>query len=327
MGKYIDFIVDYNKNPEDLGRSIIESITINRLKAKKPSIIFITGDSGEGKSYTGINILDIVNKATGVNTINNINDQVIYTPLEYTTKLDSVLFDKNKKKIKVIMIDEARELVKARLWHSFINRAIADCNAMSRRIKPLVLIIVSQFISDIDSDVRKTIMFYGKCARPMKGKTYFTLHRIWKDDRDIEKPKLRKRSLNGYIIKNGVYSIFRPKFRIKMPVKDIVDKYETQNFQAKSKIIRKKLENLMKLLDKEIGHEFDKVKTLVDFYIQKPEMLKMIIERKHNKIKMKKRFKEMHDLTPIEVSEFHTLLLQKLAEKGLAETKEEVEPT
>ncbi|GAG57412.1 unnamed protein product, partial [marine sediment metagenome] len=230
-----------------------------------------------------------------------------------------VLFDKEKKDIKVIMIDEARELVNARLWHSFINRAIADCNAMSRRIKPLVLIIISQFISDIDSDVRKTIMFYGKCARPMKGRTYFTLHRIWKDDRDIEKPKLRKRKLSGYIIRKGIYSIFKPDFRIKLPEKEVIKKYEDQNFQAKSKIIRKKLENLMKTLDKEIGHEFDKVNTLVDFYLKKPAMLNMVVDRIHNKYKVKKKFKEMHDLTPIEVKEFQSQLVQKLAEKGLAE--------
>lgn len=323
MGKFTDFVVNYNENPEELGKEIIKSITINRLKAKKPSIIFITGDSGEGKSYTGIEVLEIVNEATGVDTLKYLNDQIIYTPLEYTRKLDKILFDKKLKKVKVILIDEARELVKAKLWHSFINQAIADCNAMSRRIKPLVLIIVSQFVSDIDSDVRRTIMFYGKCARPLKGRTNFTLHRIWKDDRDIERPRLRKRGLKGYIIKDGVYSVFKPKFTIKLPPKEVINKYEEQNFEAKSKIIRKKLENLMKMLDKEIGHEFDKVKELVDFYIKKPEMLKMIIERKHNKIKVKSKFRAMHDLTPIEVSEFQKLLIQELAKKGMAESEEE----
>lgn len=322
MGKYIDFVVPYNPDPEVLGSKIIENITCNRLKAKKPSILFLTGDSGEGKSYTGLKIVDIVNKHYGVDTAKYLNNIVVYTPLEYTRKLDAILHDKEYKDIRVILIDEAREVIRAQLWHSFINQAIADCNAMSRRIKPLVMIIVSQFIKDIDSSVRRTLIYYGKCARPLTGSTRFDVYRIWKDDSDIERPRLRKRKLRGYVVNNGAYSTLIPSFEVRVPPKSIIKTYETQNFESKSKILRKKLEDLMKVLDKELGHEFDKVNTLVDQYIKRPDMLRMIVQRKRNKISLKKEFRDMHDLTNIEVHEFEKILLQRLAEEGIAKVEE-----
>jgi hypothetical protein len=327
MGKYIDFIVPYSSDPEELGSTIIEHITCNRLQAKKPSVIFLTGDSGEGKSYTGLKILDIVNQYYGIDTIRYLNDQVVYTPLEYTRKLDAILHDKEFKKVRILMIDEAREVIRAQLWYTFINRAIADCNAMSRRIKPLVLLIVSQFIKDIDSDVRRTLVYYGKCARPLKGRTQFELWRIWKDDSDIERPRLRKRRIKGYVKNNGVYSTLIPNFEVKIPPKKIVDIYEDQNFESKSKILRKKLEDLMKILDKELGHEFDKVNELVDFYLKRPDMLRMIIQRKRNRITVKQQFRKMHELTNIEIHEFEKLLIQRLADKGIVEIQKTEEAT
>lgn len=323
MGRFIDFQIQWNEDPEVLGQEIIRHLTVNRLRAKKPTVIFLGGDSGEGKSYTALKIADIVNEYYDVDTAEVLDNFVVYTPLEYTKKLDYLLFNKEAKNIRVLMIDEAREMIKAHLWYSFINQAIADANAMSRRIKPLVVIVVSQFIKDIDPSVRRTLTFYGKCVRPLSGSTIFTLYRIWKDDMDIEHPKMRIRKIRGYIIKNGRYFQFTPdRFRVKLPRKEIIERYEKMNFESKAKIIRQKLELLMKNLEKELGHQFDKVDQLVTYYVEHPELMHLIVERKRNKIKVKKEFKQMHDLTGMEVKEFEKRLLEKLAEKGLAKVVE-----
>lgn len=327
VGKYIDFIVDRSDNPEELGRAVLRNITCNRLRAKKPCVVFLTGDSGEGKSFTGLKFLDVVNEEYGIDTLETLNDSVVYTPLEYTQKLNNMLYYKKNnrmdlKNLRVIMIDEAREVVKARLWHSFINMAIADCNAMSRSIKPLVIIVISQFIKDIDSNIRYTLTYYGRCARPLSGRTHFDLFRVWKDDLDLERPRLRKRRVKGYLVSNKRYSLFKPEFEVKLPDKRIVEKYEAENFTAKSKILRKKLEDLMKMLERQMGHEFDKVNMLVDHYIQNPDSMRLIVQRYRNKIRVKKEFKQMHDLTNIEVSEFEKLLIERLAQKGMAEIDE-----
>ncbi|WP_456477594.1 hypothetical protein [Geoglobus ahangari] len=323
MGQFIDFVVEYTEDPEELGRRILRNITVNRIKAKKPTIIGITGASSEGKSWTALKIADIVNEEFGVDTAEVLDETVVYTPLEYTKKLDRLLFDKELKKVHTLMIDEGRELIKSKLWYDFVRQAIADVNAMHRQIKPLVVLVVSQDIADILRDVRRTLTFYGQCMRPLSGGVHFKLYRLWKDERDLENVKLRKRKLRGHIVKDGRKVVFTVnKFKVKAPRKEIVEKYEKLSFERKSKIIRGKLETLLKQIEKEIGHQFDKVDQLVTYYTEHPELLNIILERKRNKIRVKKEFKNMHDLTATEVKEFEKRLFEKLAEKGLAKVVE-----
>jgi ribose 1,5-bisphosphokinase PhnN len=63
-----------------------------RLEEKKPSIIFLGGDSGEGKSMAALRILE-----KGQEDIDLVN-QVIYTPYEYPSKVKNMLFNKEFKK-------------------------------------------------------------------------------------------------------------------------------------------------------------------------------------------------------------------------------------
>jgi len=188
MGRFIDFriTVDDENDPE-LGKKIVEHLTYRKLQAKKPVVWFIGGSSGEGKSYTAIKIMDIVNNLFGIDTVEYLNEQLIYVPIEYATKMNNILFSKDMKKVRAIMIDEGRELLPAKLWYNFVNQAIADINAMSRGVKSLLLIIISQYFKDIDTSVRRTITYYSKCYRPLSGsKVSFTPYTIWEDDRDID---------------------------------------------------------------------------------------------------------------------------------------------
>jgi len=321
MGKYIDFIIDYNENPKIMGEQILQHITVNRLKAKKPCIIFIGGDSGEGKSCFGLKIVDAVNKEYSVDTFTVLNDSVVYLPVQYLTKLDNCLHWKrynrdDLKNLHVMMIDEAREVVRARDWYTFINRAIADCNAMSRRIKPMVLIVISQFIKDIDSAIRYTLSFYAECQRPLTGRTRVNFERVWKNTYDLERPRLCKRPLVGYVKMGNSMSKFYPRFEANMPPKDIFNKYDEENFNAKSKILRKRIEETINKMQKQVNI-FDKVEALVDFYIKNPDQLTTIIDPRYKKFRLRKQFKEMHEITRTEQIEFEKRLQEELMEKGL----------
>lgn len=327
MGKYIDFVINYNDDPKIMGEQILQHITVNRLKAKKPCIIFIGGDSGEGKSCLGLKIVDAVNKSYGVNTVDVLNDCVVYLPDQYLTKLDNCLHWKryNRKDLKdlhVMMIDEAREVVRARDWYTFINRAIADCNAMSRRIKPMVLIVISQFIKDIDSAIRYTLSFYAECQRPLIGRTRVNFERVWKNTYDLERPRLCKRPLVGWVVGNGYRSKFYPKFEANMPPRDIFKKYDDENFNAKSRILRQRIEETINKMRKQINI-FDKVESLVDFYVTNPDQLTLIIDPRYKRFRLRKQFKTMHDITQTETAEFQTRLQKKLMEKGLLATGDE----
>jgi len=321
MGKYIDFIIDYNEDPKIMGEHILQNITVNRLKAKKPCIIFIGGDSGEGKSCMGLKIVDAVNKKYDIDTLDTLNDSVVYLPVEYLTKLDNCLHwkqcgRKDLKDLHVMMIDEAREVVRARDWYTFINRAIADCNAMSRRIKPMVLIVISQFIKDIDSAIRYTLTYYAECQRPLSGRTRVNLERVWKNTYDLERPRLCKRPLRGYIRSDNTMSKFYPKFEANMPNRKIFNKYDEENFNAKSKILRKRIEETINKMKKQVDI-FDKVQALVDYYFKNPDQLTTIIDPRYKKFRLRKNFKDMHEITSIEQKEFEKRLEEKLKEKGM----------
>ena len=58
-----DYIVSYdpkNDSQTDVAIRIFNSLFIKRQKANKPTIWFIGGDSGSGKSYAGLWALEIL---------------------------------------------------------------------------------------------------------------------------------------------------------------------------------------------------------------------------------------------------------------------------
>jgi len=321
MGKYIDFIIDYDDNSKVMGENILQNITVNRLKANKPCIIFIGGDSGEGKSSLGLKIVDAVNKKYNINTVDVLNDVVVYLPVEYLKKLDNILHWKKKgredlKDVHVLMVDEAREVVRARDWYTFINRAIADCNAMSRRIKPLVLIIISQFIKDIDSAIRYTLTYYVECQRPLSGRTRVTFERIWKNTYDLERPKLCKRPLVGFVKSGNSMSKFYPRFEANMPSREIWKKYDEENFRAKSVILRKRMEETINKMEKQIN-VFDRVASLVKFFMENPDQVTNIVDTRYKNFRLHKDFKKRYDLTKTETEEFKDRLEAEMKKQGM----------
>jgi len=311
-----DFIVQYDQDAKKMGEEVIRHLTVNRLQYHKPVIILLTGDSGEGKSFTALKIMKIINDHYGVDTLENLDNQIVYTPLEYTRKMDAILHDTDKKKLKCLIIDEAREIVSSKLWYSFVNRAIADVNALHRTIKPMVLIVVVQFIKDIDVSTRRTVNYYFKCARPLNMNVNLYPFKLWKDDRNLEAPRIRKRSIRGYYRKDHKQIPFRlKKFTITMPPKDIADAYEKINKERKSSIIRRKLDSLVEQMEKELGMDTDRVGNLITFYMGDERKRKGIIEYTYHKVRLAKDFKELHGLTRNDIADFKRRIKPLLEEE------------
>ena len=192
----------------------------------------------------------------GLDIMDYVDVMNVYTPLEYSTKLNKILFYKAYKKANIFCIHEARTVVKAKLWHGFLAQAISDINAMSRSIKRICTIIISQFIRDITADTRYTLNLYCKISRPLGKPARLYINVMWKDDRDLEKPKLRKRKLSGYLIyPNGKYQRFIPKyFEMKKPSKAIIELFEKADKEGKTKIIRRKQDEVLKELKNDLGN-------------------------------------------------------------------------
>ena len=327
---FIDFIIDITKpfreftkeEKKGFSKNIIQRLFLNRLKNNKPTVILLVADSGEGKSYTALSLVDAILEAQGVDFAKHINDVIVYTPLEYVKKVDRLLHAKELKKVNVVLLDEARQLVKANTWHSFVNQAIADVNAMSRGIKPMVFVVVTQFIKDIDPATRRTLTFYGKCARPRRSVKLW-LYKLWKDDRDIERPELKRRRIYGVVRRNRRKMTIKPTFNFSLPRKELTEPYEKMQREAKGKLIRRKMEMMLKKLEKDFKGMFDKVDAMVKWYAERPDMLQTITETRRGKIRLKKDAVAMHDLTKEEGKEFEKRLMKKLTEEGLADGVQE----
>ena len=328
MGKFIDFVIDYNDNPSIMGEQILQNLTVNRIRAKKPSTVFISGDSGEGKSSLALKILCAVNNKYGVDSYELLHDMIVYLPIQYLDKFDNILHWRRKnrpelKDVHILIVDEARDVINAKDWHTFINRAVASCTNMSRRIKPMVYILISQFITDIDSDMRHTLTFYSECQRPLTGRTKVTFERVWKNTYDLQRPRLCKRPVIGWVVNDdGSRAKLIPEFEAKMPDKKLFNKYDEESFRAKSKILRMRIEETLNKMQKQVNI-FDKVEALVDYYIKNPDQLTTIIDPRYKKFRLRPQFMDMHDITRTERIEFEKRLQEELEKKGMLSTEGE----
>lgn len=324
---FTDFIVKYDpeKDTEDqLGERILYSLYIRRTRGNKPTVTFIGGDSGEGKSYTYLTFYNILCKLQDLNPLYCMDTANVYIPIEYPKKIKRILNVKEfpeYKKLNIFGVHEARTIVKSKRWYEFLPQAIADINAMSRGIKPLMIFIISQFIRDITSDVRYTLTYYITVTRPLGGnkrvRARFSV--IWKDDRDLEKPRLRKRRLSGYIVYPDGHRVrFTPRYlELKKPSKELITLFDEQDTEAKLKITNKKIDDLIKSMEKEINISNPKIEAMIKYYTENLDSLKSIGKQKKRGFILNDRVKKMHDLTDLEIKEFQTQLNTSLKDKGL----------
>lgn len=315
---FCDFAVRYNPEldtQEDLVKRIFYSVFIKRIHERKPAVIYIGGDSGEGKSYAGLRFQEILLELQGEDLAPHVDEVNVFVPFEYPEKLKALLFNPELKGVNVICMHEAREVVKAKQWQSFMTQAISDVNALSRSVKRMIIIIISQFIRDITSDIRYTLNYYVIVRRPKRMPARIYINVMWKDDRDLEKPKLRRRKLSGYLIyPNGKYRRFVPQyFEFRRPVKEIRDKFEALDMKAKSDIIKRKIEELVKRMKEDAGVANDKIAEMVDFYSRDPEQLHLVGRIRKGEWVLRKDFREMHSMTKEESRLFESHMKAKIS--------------
>ena len=331
---FVDFVVKFDPKkdtPEDLTERVLYSLYVRRLKFNKPAITFIGGDSGEGKSISALALMYIIYKLQNQDPRKFLEISNIYTPLQFPEKIEKHLYDKQYKKANILIMHEAREIIKSKDWRSFLSTAVSDINAEMRSIKRMAVFILSQFIRDITSDMRYTLNYYIKVRRPMGGnkRARLNISVMWKDDRDLEKPKLKKRGITGVLVyPNNTRRYFTPKYlELRKPPKDIIEEFEKQDLESKKNIIKGKIDRLIKEMKIELEVGNDKIKNMIEWYTSNPESL-FLIGKKNTRgnWKIKKQIKDMHDMTDSELKLFEDMLNDKLTKKGLiGKTTEEEE--
>jgi len=313
----VDFIHEYTEDIDERAQALVKSLFVDEVKDNKPCIVLLAGDSGTGKSHDSLMFVKRILKCEGLELKDYINDIYVYTPLEYPAKMKAQLEDPRLKKVCVMVLDEARDVIKASDWQSFVNVAIADIQATFRRIKPMIIIINTQYVKDIDLKIRRTVKFYGECFRYRHKKAMMKLYKMWKDTRDIETPKLRKRKIRGFVIRNGKRILWRPKHLTFNRVdKESIEIYEESSYSAKKDLITRQLNLIQKHMTKEYGVAYTEVDAAVQHFSSDPRLYESILERRRGKIRLNKNVEKMLNFDKDQLVEFEKRLMVKINEKG-----------
>jgi len=67
---------------------------------------------------------------------------------------------------------------------------------------------------------------------------------------------------------------------------------------------------------------FDKVESLVTYYIKNPDQLTTIIDPRYKRFRLRPQFQDMHEITRTEKIEFEKRLQEELEKKGMLATEE-----
>ena len=327
-----DFVVfwDSESEPESvLVERILYSLFVKRLKANKPVIAAVIAKSGEGKSWAMNKLFEALMSAQGISLVDNLDFfrvGSVTNPLQYSEKVDKILTDKAYKKLNVLNIHDAG-MLNEKNWQSFINLVVSDVNNLSRKLKPLALFYIAQYIKSVGSQVRPTLTHYITLSRPLKGNSRMTIEIVYNDERDLEKPKLRKRRVSGFVVdpKDGSYQRFVPSyFEMSPPSKALIAEFDILDYEGKEVYLKNKLSKLLAQMKAEIGDVSERVSLVLDYYKGNPDLLSVVAHRGKRGWKLNSRFREVHDFTVAEERLFSKRLNESLKDKGfLSEDKEE----
>lgn len=326
MPKVFDFVVkhDFKTEPtQDLSKKIIKAIWLNRLKRNKPVVIFVAGKSGEGKSYTVIKIEELLCELQNLNIFDFFNDINVYTPIQYPEKLEKILNEPRLKKVNIIAVQEAREVIKAKNWSSFLTQAIADINALVRTRKRMAIILVSQTLKDITKEIRYTVDYYCEVSRSGNDSAKLYIYRMYMDNRDLENIKLKKRKIWGHVIdpEGRRIKLYPECITLSLPSKELRDIFDKKDYESKGEIIKDKMDKLITEIKKDMHIDDQRVVKLVDHYVANVDQLLTIGKQTKKGWKANKDFRTMYNLGLKECNEFESALNERLKLAGVVENE------
>ncbi len=319
MYRKTDFIVKWQGNIQDTTMEIFDHLFYRRIKAKKPCVILITGASGEGKSNTGLHLTDGMFKLRDLDFADYVKQAVVGGIEDFGPKTKAILNDKEMKQCFALIIDEAAATVNSKDWASLTNRAVNFINNMSRAIKPLMIIIIAQSLKQVDSQTRQSVNYYMPVTRSFGNPARAKIYKFYVNERDIEKPRLQKKLVRGYISHDGkrefieLNNIQFPKVR-----QEVWDLYKTDMLDSKNKLLEAEFDKLAKhLLDKNEDKYKERIQNLTKFLWSNKYILSNFAKFTRNKWGLNEEFVKGFQVTDLEKKEIEKQLKHKThKEKG-----------
>ena len=312
--KKIDFEVQWQGNIQDTTNQIFQHLFVRRIKAKKPCVILMTGASGEGKSNTALHLADEQFKIIGLDFKDYVQRSVVGSIVDFGPKTKAMLGDPELKKAFILIIDEAAATVNSKDWANITNRAVNFINNMSRAIKPLLIIIIAQSLKQVDSQLRQTVNFYMPVRRSYNKPAKAKLYKFYINERDLEKPKLQKKLVRGYIVNKGqkeyieLTDIEFPKVR-----QDVWDIYKKDMIDSKSKLLEAEFDKLANaLIDKNEDKHQERIDNLTKFLWSNKYILSNFAKFSRKKWSLKDEFVSNFMVTDSEKKQIETQLKEKV---------------
>lgn len=316
---HVDYVVQWSEDEETLAKRILYSIYVRRVKGKKPASTLVIAPSGEGKSWGVVRLEEVILGLQGIDLTPELVEAInIFTPLEYAQKMDKLLFDPSLKHINIVALHEAGDVVDSAEWQSFLTRAVASINNQSRRIKPLIVFIISQHMKQVARSTRVTNQYYVEAQRSIGKKTKFYYYAIWEKKRGLEKSELMPRRLSGFIVdkKGKRRRHYLSYFEMNKPTKENVTEFERMDYEAKGAILAHKLSESLRRIKAQTGDYGKKIDAMVDWYVSDMGRIETIGKRYRGSWKVRPEVIKAHDMNKEEASLFETRLSKRLNSLG-----------
>lgn len=316
-------------SPEVFVQAIYQMIVKRRIKMRKPTIIFLDGESASGKSFTALKLQDIILGLQGIDALEYVKDINVTQDEDFPEKYDKFLFNKDLKKVNVFCIHEASKAAGAKDWFEIRTRAIASAHRMARSQKVFVMIIISQGLDTVAREIRKQITYYVSCdlsGEPNNKKVSLRWYRIYLDSRDIETIRLKKRRIKGFVIdENNRYRLTIPQYiNISLPREELVKEFEEYDRGGKIAMLKKDIndmkEHFLKINPTKLLEKHEKI---AEYYVKHPAELSEIGKYFNGKWRPKEDFRRLHGLDKKEVKLLVGVINEKLQATNLIQASSE----
>lgn len=199
-------------------------VIVHKWKEGHSPVILICGETGNGKTYTGLRLGEELKNILGVKF--SIKDSMF-------TRLDSLLISYLGSKETIFMIDEAKKHLSAREWWSDFNTAFSEITNTQRYRRNIYIVIVP-LAKSLARDHRDMLDIIIE----MKDKGYastYALSRRWAEIRKFE-----------------VWRYWLGNMTISLPSKKLIKEYKIWETKHKRNIY---LESAGKVLGSRFCHE------------------------------------------------------------------------
>lgn len=316
-----DFIVEWQGTSELTTQKIFYNLFVKKIKADMPCVICVTGKSGRGKSSVALHLTDILFKQEGLDFAQYVEHAVVGSIKDFGPKTKAILHDKELKKCFALIIDEARATVNSQDWASLVNRTVAMVNALSRAVKPLMIIIVAQSLKDVDRATRDTIDYYIKVTRTYGNPAKIKMYEFYVNDNDIDKPKTQKKIVRGLVKQgNGKETIELRKIEFPKVRPEVWEPYKKAMIQSKNELLEAEFDKLaLALVDKHTDTHVQRIDNLIKFLWSNKYVLSQFAKFSFKKWKLNPEFVQNFNVTDTEKKDIE----KRLKLLSLKETNKE----